>query len=329
MVFFHFPIPGAIRSFPPFAHGYLFVDFFFVLSGFVIATAWESRLTDGDQIWRFLLRRFGRLWPLHAAILAAFVAVALLEGDLGHDERHSSVAIFTNLALVHGLGIHSDLTWNGPSWSISVEAMLYVVFALLAPLRWRAWAFGALIVVGVVVLQTWAPHGMASTFDYGVYRGFAGFFTGVLLTRVPARNFGTLGEILCVVLVAVLVSLNRLTFLAPAVFGLTVYVFAHAAGPLSAVLERTPFRQLGEWSYSTYMVHSAVVAVIWKLAPQLGLVADGAHLRSPSALLTAAVAVAYVLTVVGVSAITYHLIEKPGRQFFNNLAASREPKLAS
>lgn len=329
VVFFHFPIAGSVRAFPLFAHGYLFVDFFFVLSGFVIATAWEGRLTHVEQTWRFLVRRFGRLWPLHVSILAAFVGVSLAEGDLNHDERHSVAAIATNLLLVHGLGMHGDLTWNGPSWSISVEAMLYVLFALLALFRWRVWVYAGLIVVGLGVLTAFAPNGMASTFDYGVFRGFAGFFTGALLTRAPAARLGSGAELLVILMAGTFVWLNQMTILAPAIFGSVVYVFAHANGSISKVLEALVFRKLGEWSYSTYMIHAAVVAVIWKLAPGIGLTEGGGMLHSPSDQLTGLVAVAYVLTVVGLSAVSYALIEQPGRNLFNSWAPARDLKSAA
>jgi peptidoglycan/LPS O-acetylase OafA/YrhL len=323
VVFFHFPITGSIREFPLFAHGYLFVDFFFVLSGFVIATAWEGRLTHGDQTWRFLLRRFGRLWPLHVTVLMAFVGVSLIEGDLNHDERHSVGAIFTNLLLVHGLGMHRDLTWNGPSWSISVEAALYVVFALLALLRWRVWAYFALIAVSLVALATWAPQGMASTFDFGIFRGLAGFFTGALLTRLPPLRLGLAGEVAVILVTGTFVWFNHFTVLAPAVFGLAVYVFAHASGPITKGLEGVVFNKLGEWSYSTYMNHAAVVAVIWKLGPMLGLKESDGMLISPSPELSAIIAVVYVLAVVAASAVTYRFLEQPGRDLFNRWASSR------
>lgn len=325
VVFFHFPIAGPVREFPLFAHGYLFVDFFFVLSGFVIATAWEGRLTENDQTWRFLLRRFGRLWPLHVTLLAAFVGVSLIEGDLGHDERHSFGAIFTNLFLIHGLGLHSDLTWNGPSWSISVEAALYVVFAMLALLRWRVWAYFAIIAGSLVALAAWAPHGMASTFDFGVFRGLAGFFTGALLTRLPPLKLRLAAEVAVVLATGIFVWFNRFTVLAPAVFGLAVYVFAHSSGPIARGLESLVFRKLGEWSYSTYMNHAAVVAVIWKLGPMLGLKEAGGMLISPSVGLSTIIAVVYVLTVVGVSALTYTFLEQPGRNLFNRWASSLRP----
>src|ERR1700744_3912521 len=129
---FHFPIIGWTHAIPLVTHGWLFVDFFFVLSGFVIATAYEGRLQGDHALSRFLLRRFGRLWPLHVSILAIFVAIAGAEGVLGADERHSIPAIWTNLALLQGLGVEPNLTWNDPSWSISVEWTLYLIFAMLS-----------------------------------------------------------------------------------------------------------------------------------------------------------------------------------------------------
>ena len=60
-------------------HSYLFVDFFFVLSGFVIAHAYGDRLKSPLEVWQFIVRRFGRVWPLHIAVLAAFIAVAVFK----------------------------------------------------------------------------------------------------------------------------------------------------------------------------------------------------------------------------------------------------------
>ncbi|HEY2889571.1 MAG TPA: acyltransferase family protein [Dongiaceae bacterium] len=59
-------------------HSYLFVDFFFVLSGFVIAHAYADRLHDATDLRAFALRRIGRLWPLHAAVLVAWFRAQLI-----------------------------------------------------------------------------------------------------------------------------------------------------------------------------------------------------------------------------------------------------------
>ena len=53
------------------ANSYLFVDFFFVLSGFVIAHAYGAKINSARDLAAFAVRRFGRLWPLAASVIAA------------------------------------------------------------------------------------------------------------------------------------------------------------------------------------------------------------------------------------------------------------------
>ena len=263
VVLFHYPIADAtIRTLPLIANGYLFVDFFFVLSGFVIASVYESRLGTGREGWSFIVRRFGRLWPLHCFVLVIFVLAASIKGEVGVDECRSVGAIFTNIALVHGLGMHSCLTWNDPSWSISVEWILYIVFACIALLKVRGWMYGVLAAVGICVLAFLAPDGQQSTFDFGFFRGLGGFFAGCLITRLRPREMGTPVEAAVVAIVVTFVCASVLQIFAPIVFSLAVYVFSGSSGILSRILNALPFRKLGDWSYSIYMIHPIVVAVM-------------------------------------------------------------------
>lgn len=326
---FHFPILGLVKGSPVVAHGFLFVDFFFVLSGFVIAHAYESRANDDHAPWRFLIRRFGRLWPLHVAILALFVLASVIGGDFNADERHSLEAVITNLAMVHGLGVHRDLTWNGPSWSISVEFMLYLLFALLAPMQRKAAIYAFLVLAGLAVLILEAPAGMGSTFDYGAFRGLAGFFTGALVAGLPRRAFGTLAEVLTVAMVVAFVGAGAGMFAAPFVFGLAVYVFSGSDGVLGRALLLKPFVRLGEWSYSIYMVHAMVVSAIWGFAGPLGLGRDGGHLLATSPGHEALICAGYLAVIVAASALAFRFVEEPCRDFFNRIAMFRTSKAAA
>jgi peptidoglycan/LPS O-acetylase OafA/YrhL len=318
---FHFPVVGWPRDLAVFSNAYLFVDFFFVLSGFVITHSTARGLQRPSDAGRFIVKRFGRLWPLHAFILAILVLAAAVKGELGADERHSWGAIVTNLLMIHGLGIHADLTWNGPSWSISVEWLLYLLFALLAFVPARRWAYAALAAAGAVTLIFVAPNGMGSTFDYGAFRGFAGFFTGALVAGLPRKQLGTSAEVTVSAGALAFVSAGAAMFLAPFVFALVVYVFAGSRGRLSQLLHAKPLHLLGEWSYSVYMVHGLVAAVIWAAVPLMKwrvyghlIVADG---------WADAVALGYVATTVGVSALLYYRLEKPTREYFRRLSKAR------
>src|SRR6266576_119115 len=66
-----------LHGVPFLGNSWLFVDFFFVLSGFVIAANYQQRLLDGFGVGRFLLLRLGRLYPLHFAVLAGGVGLKL------------------------------------------------------------------------------------------------------------------------------------------------------------------------------------------------------------------------------------------------------------
>ncbi len=74
VAFHHFRTDSLLDGLTIVRQAWLFVDFFFLLSGFVIAATYRDRLARGHGVLPFMLLRIGRLYPLHLAILAAFVA---------------------------------------------------------------------------------------------------------------------------------------------------------------------------------------------------------------------------------------------------------------
>lgn len=267
---FHFPVLSAVSGSDLVRHSYLFVDFFFVLSGFIITVTQTRR---PDDFGRFMLKRFARIWPLHVAMLGVFLAVSLAQGDFNSDERHSALAVVSNLLMIHAWGIHNDLTWNDPSWSISVEWALYLLFAVFAwalSERVKAWAYAGLVLGGIGSLFFFAPSGMGSTFDFGLARGLAGFFMGCLIARSTARPMGTIAELMAVLGVVVFVASGVAPYIATFVFGAAVYVFANSNGVFKRALEAKPLVWLGDRSYAIYMVHAVFVAVLWAVGRKFG-----------------------------------------------------------
>jgi len=178
----HFKASGLIPSSLLVRNAGSFVDFFFVLSGFVIAIAYRERLERG-AIGMFLLRRIGRLWPLHLATLLATMLMALAGGLVGLGvDGFFWPAVPANLTMTHGWGLVDRLTWNGPSWSISTEMFAYLLFALLA---WRIHGRAldiacALVLAASFLVLLWAGRGFQPTFDLGAIRCVFGFMAGVL-----------------------------------------------------------------------------------------------------------------------------------------------------
>ncbi|HWD49216.1 MAG TPA: acyltransferase [Rhizomicrobium sp.] len=331
----HLNANGHFYTWPLVRNAWLFVDFFFVLSGFVIAYAYGERLRDGGDVRDFMLRRFARLWPLHVTILAAFVALELYRLAVtgsGFTGERSVFAIVTNLLLVQSLGVHKSLTWNTPAWSISTEFYTYLAFAgvcFIAPTRRSVVAF-LLALVGLSVLVFFSRYGMRETFGFGFFRCVYGFFAGVLTFEawksLKTKIGGTIAEIATLVVVGILVTcapnMRVFEYLAAPIFAFAVFIFAQQAGAISRVIESRFANALGRWSYSIYMVHMLIVACFFSLLDNFGrgwttIDASGNEIVTmASAWIGDLIALVYLTTVVAFASFTYRFVEKPGRRIF-------------
>lgn len=362
----HYHAAWHLYEFPLIRNSYLFVDFFFVLSGFVIAHAYGHRVGDFADFGCFVVLRFGRLWPLHAAVLGLFLVVELaalaLEPWLGgayprppFTESRSVVAILTNILMLHSLGFHSDVTWNFPSWSISVEFYTYLVFAavLLVLPRYRVSAAVAIITCAVGVLVMAGPGSMDVTVQYGIFRCLAGFFLGCLAFQaylVTVKRLGggrmpgaDLVEAGCTVLVLAFIAIagtGPLSFLAPLVFTAAVFVFAFECGFVSRFLKNPLLLRLGALSYSIYMVHAFVLLILENSTAVagkfLGMGLKTEHVVNGSRIglldfgnpwVMDGLALVYIGAVIVLASLTYRFIEVPGYDAAKRLVNRRPRRL--
>lgn len=324
----HFHTNGYIHSSLLVQRAGRFVDFFFVLSGFVIAHAYRHRLKGGGA-WSFLMRRVGRLWPLHLVTLGATVLMAIAGSFLGLTiQGFVYGAIFANVTMTHSWGFLDRLTWNGPSWSISTEMFAYILFALLG---WRLRglrldiACVIVLIASLLVMAQYAPDFQA-TYDFGIARCLVGFMAGVLTARLwELTRFRPMGEIfaVCLTFVAVVLLPDRLGGLIVPVFAWTVLVFASDAGVVSRILKTASPQLLGRVSYSIYMTHYIIgVTIITGLTLFTGLTqqVDGTATVVADWRVADALSLTYLAVVVAVSCLTFSSIERPGRRWFNQRA---------
>lgn len=352
---FHLPVAGHLYPVPLVRHGFLFVDFFFVLSGFVISHAYAGKLHSARDYAGFLIRRFGRLWPLHVAVLGAWIGLEgakhLATGS-GFDPAGATdpAAIPSHMLLTHALGQFDKLTWNGQSWSISAEFWMYVLFGAAAVFlgSWRTAVLIALAVASAAVIANFSSSGIEVTYDLGFLRCVYGFTVGYLVYQLhnSTRAEQVLGargalppwlwEALAVALVVAFVAVagrGTLSLAAPFVFAVPVLIFAREQGPLSRWLNAPSLQALGRWSYSIYMVHGIVVyalalavyqvqrstgAVLWAIETT-GTQSEKLVVANPW--LLDLVWLGYAAGIIGMSAVTYRWIEEPGRAWFAKLAS--------
>ena len=321
---------GWIPSIIP--HGYMAVDFFFVLSGFIMSYTYLAGFeTLGLRAYGpFLWKRVARIFPLGIAITALIVICGGLASlvDLtwlfytvkGSGGLGAMIAI----NLLHLQGFLPEYSLNDPSWSVSVELGAYLLFPLLIYLMFKARAQVTVLytVVGIgllLYLSSYDPAGGMAfrwpPFDFA--RCVIEFGFGMLVYRAFAAK-----SRLCVVGgdlwtwviagLAVAALVGRSDIVAVAVFPFLVLAFALNQGRPGRVLSHPWLHYLGVISFSIYLVHNMF------REPEVWL-ARSVHpgLLPPwMALLFAAVA---SLSILPVAALAYHWVERPGRTALNSI----------
>lgn len=266
-----------------FDRGYLWVDFFFILSGFIMAYVYGHWFADREIMTRrygdFLIRRLRRIYPLHFFMLVLFVIMVagkIMTGRGEEDWAGLAATTTHNLFLVQAWHVHDFLSLNQPSWSISAEWALYLVF----PLVFVVMVHQPALLAMVIVLISWVGLGALVAilpyenkldihFDFGVVRCGVGVVTGIALWRLfETRNrlcdlIGSdLSAWLAIATTFVMLHLRLPDILVLPVMSWLLLALALNRGSVEWVFSTRPFQFLGEISYSVYMTHWFVLLVL-------------------------------------------------------------------
>lgn len=350
----HIRWPSAIAGLPSFHNTSLWVDFFFVLSGFVIAHAYFGKISSGMSVATFMGRRFARLYPLHLLMLFAALAYEIIKfkffGKLEVNvnnapfDTNNLSAFLSHLVLVQAMGLFPDVTWNGPSWSISVEFYTYLLFAVLVAMgRARKILFWvglvSLQLVSLIVLATCTRGAFLSVeTDYGFFRCVLGFGMGVIVRHLYASSTTPVSpasrDWLKALLAAVILALiagptykTPVTLVAPFLFAAFIWVMVkHRGGWVEKLLHSRVCQWLGTLSFSIYMIHSVVRYAflnVWRLG----------HRHAPfdggwgATFLGEALTMSYVGLVLALAWFSYRMVEVPAQRWLNRLLDRRTPSV--
>ncbi|WP_297514087.1 acyltransferase [uncultured Caulobacter sp.] len=313
------------------AKGYLGVEAFFTLSGFILCHVYvrgfgEGRFRYGDFLWN----RLARVYPLHLATLVGVGAMAVVATMAGLSVDPNILAwkaLPANLLLVHAWGFAPVSGWNHASWSISAEWFAYLTFPAFALAAWRLRArpvsavLGALALIAVLYPAFQALAGFPlteATIQWGALRIVPCFAYGCALHalwrsgRVPDRLSGYGAAFLGVATLAAV----RFSLPDPVIvmlFGALIFMLASLARAGFEFAGQSVFTYLGEISYSTYMI-----CIPWKI---LAINAAARLLNIEGEKLPLLIWVLIVAALVPLSAISYHLIERPCREAMKSFAA--------
>ncbi|MCW1431833.1 acyltransferase family protein [Novosphingobium sp. JCM 18896] len=305
------------------ARGYLAVDLFFVLSGFVLWYNYAPRLRAGGAgaAGTFLWRRIARIWPLHLAVLSVLVAFALTLVVTGRDASFYPFSeLPLHLLLIQNWGFTDHLTWNDPAWSISTEWMASLLFPLVVlAAKWERTPTPVLLAVAGILLAAiplffWGAGNTSLGADIshlGLGRCLFEFSLGNLLCLLWLRWRDQplcpwLSLVACLGLLAAAYAWDLPeTVFVPAAFVTGLMALATGRGPIVDVLSSRPLRYLGEVSYATYLAHT-VLFLLFKLAfVDASLKLDWLRFG------------AFLALVLAASIFCYHGLEKPAQRWFN------------
>ena len=146
VAFFHMPPSSILTNNVFIKHSGVFVDFFFILSGFVIYHNYKNRIFDFASSKLFLLKRFKRLIPLHLYTLlviflleiAKLITYNFLPYSSPPFEINTINTLWTQLFLLNSTPLFMGFNWNGSNWSISAELIAYITFAIISIICFRS-----------------------------------------------------------------------------------------------------------------------------------------------------------------------------------------------
>jgi peptidoglycan/LPS O-acetylase OafA/YrhL len=315
----------AFHAFRNFADkGWLGVDLFFVLSGFIISYVHRDEFSElhSKRYFRFLALRISRIYPAHfvtTLMLIPMFAIAWVAFDYHPQGNALSVAkLAYSVLLLNGWGISDSVGWNIPSWSVSSEWLAYLCFPVIAFVTSRihssriSLVLAAFIALAAVLLSAQLNGASKFMFDENLtsVRVLYEFVIGCLVfnifvgVRGRARfdAMSTLSVFVIVILATASIP-SRFDWLF--ILAFSTLILGLSTMQRSSFASR-PMVYLGEISYSIYLVHSLVISAI-------GLVAKRVF-EHPDWTAGLAIAVlSFSLSIVG-GHVLYALVERPWRR---------------
>lgn len=325
VVAFHFTPSLGIGMPTLVAKGYLGVELFFVLSGFILSHVYMEAFGERRFIYsQFLWARLARIYPVHLATLVSLgllIGAAMLMGMNAGEHVLVWSSLPAQLTLTQAWGLASMGGWNHPSWSISAEWFAYLAFPLFAagfwPLRRRPRLAVGLAVLLLIGLNIGFEHLAGfpltrATILWGALRIVPCFALGCsiwLLWRADLiRSASNAVVALAASLGAIVVTLmvGGPDWLSVSLFGALILCLASLTSAGSRLLSGALWVYLGEVSFAVYMV-----CIPWQLVftRVVEKVAPTGHDS-----LTWGAWLLMFTGVVPVAMLVHHLVERPARE---------------
>ncbi|UIP30337.1 acyltransferase [Photobacterium sp. TLY01] len=344
-------------------NGYLWVDIFFILSGFVMMHVYQSTFATGSSFkkWRgFMWLRFSRIYPLFFVTLAVLFSweyyksvhhIGFYAGPLFDAWGATGIPPFTgpfnrtetllpNLFLVNGI-LSQPLSWNIAGWSLSIEWLCYMVFPLLISVLLRSAKSNAWLPVLIMLVLSGMVnmHGtldITSTLNAFV-RGLCGFTLGLWLSRISfgprTKSWINHDGILFALIIALITVLQfsisyTVTMATYVLFAILVLVAANQekrSSLLLSLLDNKVTQFLGDISYSIYLWHSVLLLAGVEVIHHINPDWTAWWYAQTSAGIVLTGILLFTAALICISTFSYYLFERPLMTWMRGMAGRRTP----
>jgi len=329
---------------------YLMVDFFFVLSGFILCYVYSKSFegsVKGQDFKKFTIARFARVYPLHLFSLLLTTLFLFLLHQSGAkvspilDEENSIYSFITNLLLLHSMNLHQWFTFTHASWSISTEWWMYMLFPFLVgpfmklskPCRLIIFALCIVgyLVIGYILVPLVtvpdarflkvSPFSLNVAYQFGFLRCMVGFVIGMIVYFAYQRDWGSQlfssGYTFLVLIsgLGLCLHLAVLDVFTVLFFPCILLSAAYGNQKLNTILASKPLQRLGDWSFSIYLIHQPFLysGAVFMGNPDI----TGITIPKMGMLISWVTCVVFVVFILFISYLSYRFIEVPARNFIN------------
>ena len=264
-------------------YGNLGVDLFFILSGYLI---YGGLLRRQQRFWKFMQRRFERLYPAFLTVVVPLVLIHLYFDTQKIPEGFVAGSWYVGLNLLMLPGLLPIEPLHGVAWSLSYEMFFYIVLGLgVGSANAATWSpqlrISLILSVALMLCGLTAVIGAGGPFikNWGVPIRMIAFLSGMVLIEIEGLRV-TFPTVWIVVGLWACAALLQSTVVMPlyigfplhaAVFGLVCGKCFQNRNRLGDIFSWWPLRWLGNMSYSYYLVHGPIVMAFFSICSALGI----------------------------------------------------------